>query len=394
MPRTLKAILAITSFSLSVFSLHSQAAEPLKVGLILPMSGTFSSYGKQIENGVKLYLKENGDTFAGRKVQLLVRDDTGAAPEISRRLAQELIIKDKVDILAGFAMTPSAFAAAAVATEAKKPMIVMNAGTSSLTTKSPYILRVSATVPQYSMPLGTWTAENNMKKAFTLVADFGPGHDAETYFKKGYMAGGGQVVGEVRVPLRNPDFSPFLQKIKDVKPDVVFIFLPSGELPAAFLKGFKERNLAGQGIKIVATGDLTDEDSIDAIGDVALGVVSAHHYSEAHKSPENERYVQAYYKMFPNSRPNFMSVGGYDGMHLIHDVLKKTAGDATVEKFMPAAKGITFISPRGKVTIDPETRDIVETIYLRKLERVGDKLMNVELAKSFPDFKDPGKTAP
>jgi branched-chain amino acid transport system substrate-binding protein len=369
------------------------SAEPLKVGLILPMSGTFSGYGKQIENGVRLYLQQNGDLIAGRKVELIVKDDTGAAPEISKRLAQELVVRDKVDILAGFAMTPAAFAVAPIATEAKKPMVVMNAGTSNLTTKSPYIVRTSATVAQYTMPLGTWTANNNMKKAFTMVADFGPGHDAENYFKKSYTGAGGQIVGELRVPLKNPDFAPFLQKIKDTKPDVVFVFLPAGELAIAFLKGFKERNLAGEGIKIVATGDLTDDDSIDAIGAVSLGVVSAHHYSEAHQSPENKTYTDAYYKAYPNARPNFMSVGGYDGMRLIAETLKKTNGDATGDKFMAAVKGMQFVSPRGPVSIDPETRDIVETIYMRKVERVGAKLMNVEFDDSFKNYKDPGKTA-
>ena len=369
----------------------ANAAEPLKIGLVLPMSGTFSGYGKQIENGVKLYLSQNGDMIAGRKVQLIVKDDTGAAPEISKRLAQELVVRDKVDILAGFAMTPSAFAVAPIATEAKKPMVVMNAGTSNLTTKSPYIVRTSATVAQYTAPLGAWTAKNNMKKAYTLVADFGPGHDAEAFFKKSYADAGGQLIGEVRVPLKNPDFAPFLQKIKDAKPDVVFLFLPAGELPTAFLKGFKERNLAGEGIRIVATGDLTDEDSIDAIGDVALGVVSAHHYSESHKSPENKTYTEAYYKAYPKDRPNFMSVGGYDGMRLIAEALKKTGGDASGDKFMEAVKGLSFTSPRGPVTIDPETHDIVETIYIRKVERVGQKLMNVEFDDSFKNYKDPGK---
>lgn len=386
----------LPKFAAAAFAIHlfapASAAEPLKIGLVLPMSGTFSGYGKQIENGVKLYLQQNNDTIAGRKVELIVKDDTGAAPEISKRLAQELVIRDKVDILAGFAMTPSAFAAAPIATESKKPMVVMNAGTSNLTTKSPYIVRTSATVPQYTAPLGAWTAKNNMKKAFTLVADFGPGHDAETYFKKSYLEAGGQIVGELRVPLKNPDFAPFLQKIKDGKPDVVFLFLPSGELPTAFLKGFKERNLAAEGIKIVATGDLTDEDSIDAIGDISLGVVSAHHYSEAHNSPENKAYTAAYYKAYPKQRPNFMSVGGYDGMRLIAEALKKTNGDANGDKFIEAVKGMSFVSPRGPISIDPETRDIVETIYIRKVERVDNKLMNVEFDDSFKNYKDPGKT--
>jgi branched-chain amino acid transport system substrate-binding protein len=369
----------------------ASAAEPLKIGLILPMSGPFSSYGRQIESGVRLYLQQNGDTFSGRKVELIVRDDTGAAPELSRRLAQELAIKDKVDILAGFAMTPSAFAAAPVSAEAKKPMIIMNAGTSSITTKSPYIVRVSETVPQFTWPIGAWAAKNGIKRAFTLVADFGPGYDAETYFKKAFTGNGGQVIGEVRVPLKNADFAPFLQRIKDAKPDAVFVFLPAGELGTAFLKGFRERNLAGEGIKIIATGDLTDEDSIDATGDVALGVVTSMHYSESHQSPENKAFTDAYYKAYPKARPNFMSVAGYDGMRLIADVLKKTNGDAGGDQFVAAARGMRWVSPRGPIGIDAATRDIVQTVYIRRLERRGDKLVNVEFDSSFKDLKDPGK---
>lgn len=367
------------------------AAEPLRIGLVLPMSGVFSGYGKQIEHGVRLYLQQHGDTFEGRKVEIILKDDTGAAPEISRRLAQELIVRDKVDILAGFAMTPGAVAAAPVATTGEKPMIVMNAGTSSLTTRSPYIVRTSATVAQYTVPLGPWAVKNNLTKAFTLVADFGPGYDAEGYFQKSYTQAGGQIVGEVRVPLQNPDFAPFLQRIKDVGPDMVFLFLPAGELPMSFLKGFQERGLADAGIRVVATGDLTDEDSIDAMGEAALGMVTAHHYSEAHQSPENHAYTQAYYKAYPDDRPNFMSVGGYDGMRVIHETLKKTGGDSSAEAFMQAVRGVSFISPRGPITIDPETRDINQTIYIRKVERQGGKLLNVEFDDSLKNYRDPGK---
>lgn len=368
----------------------SLAAEPLKIGLILPMSGPFAAYGKQIENGVRLYLKQNGDIFAGRKVELILKDDTGVAPEVSKRAAQELVVKDKVDVLAGFGLTPSAFAVAPIATEAKKPMIVMNAATSAVTTKSDYIMRTSMTLPQNSAPIASWAAKNGIKKVFTVVADYGPGIDAETQFKKTFTAAGGEVVGEVRTPMKNPDFSPFLQRIKDTRPQAVFLFLPSGEQPIAFMKGFAERDLARAGIKIIATGDLVDEDTVDAIGDSALGVINAFHYSEAHKSPENKAYTEAYYKAYPKDRPNFMSVGGYDGMHLIAEVLKKTGGNADGDAFLAAARGMKWMSPRGPVSIDPATRDIVQTIYIRKVERVGGKLQNVEF-DSVPDFKDPGK---
>ncbi|MEO7399874.1 MAG: ABC transporter substrate-binding protein [Polaromonas sp.] len=367
------------------------AADPVKIGLVLPMSGPFASYGKQIEHGVKLYLATQGDTFGGRKVELIVKDDSpGTAGDVSKRLAQELVIKDKVDILAGFGLTPSAFAVAPVATEAKKPMVVMNAATSSVTTKSSYIVRTSMTLPQNSAPIASWAAKNKIKKVFTLVADYGPGHDAEGQFKKTFTAAGGEIVGEVRAPVKNPDFAPFLQKIKDTKPDAVFIFLPPGGETIAFMKGFKERGLGAAGIQLISTGDLPDEDILEAIGDSALGLVTAFHYSEAHKSPENKAYTEAYYKAYPKDRPNFMSVGGYDGMRLIAEVLKKTNGNTDADKFVEAAKGMKWVSPRGPISIDPETRDIVQNIYIRKVEKINGKLQNVEF-DHVADFKDPGK---
>ena len=367
------------------------AADPVKIGLVLPMSGPFASYGKQIEHGVKLYLATQGDTFGGRKVELIVKDDSpGTAGDVSKRLAQELVIKDKVDILAGFGLTPSAFAVAPVATEAKKPMVVMNAATSAVTTKSNYIVRTSMTLPQNSAPIASWAAKNKIKKVFTLVADYGPGHDAEGQFKKTFTAAGGEIVGEVRAPVKNPDFAPFLQKIKDTKPDAVFLFLPPGGETIAFMKGFKERGLSQAGIQLISTGDLPDEDILEALGDAALGLTTSFHYSEAHKSPENKAYTEAYYKAYPKDRPNFMSVGGYDGMRLIAEVLKKTNGDASADKFIEAAKGMKWTSPRGPVSIDPATRDIVQNIYIRKTEKVGGKLQNVEFDQ-VNDFKDPGK---
>ena len=372
-------------------SVSAWAADPVKIGLVLPMSGPFAAYGKQIEYGVKLYLSTKGDTFGGRKVELIVKDDSpGTSGDVSKRLAQELVVKDKVDILAGFGLTPSAFAVAPLATEAKKPMVVMNAATSSITTKSPYIVRASMTLPQNSAPIASWAGKNKIKNVFTLVADFGPGHDAEGQFKKTFTAAGGQVVGEVRAPVKNPDFAPYLQKIKDTKPDAVFIFLPPGAETIAFMKGFKERGLTEAGIRLISTGDLPDEEILEAIGDSAIGLVTSFHYSEAHNSPENKAYTEAYYKAYPKDRPNFMSVGGYDGMHLIAEVLKKTNGSTEAEKFVEAAKGMKWISPRGPISIDPATRDIVQNVYIRKTERVAGKLQNVEF-DHIPDFKDPGK---
>jgi branched-chain amino acid transport system substrate-binding protein len=367
------------------------AADPVKIGLVVPMSGPFAAYGKQIVNGVKLYLAGQGDTFGGRKVELIIKDDApGTAGDVSKRLAQELVVKDKVDILAGFALTPAAFAVAPVATEAKKPMVVMNAATSAITTKSNNLVRVSMTLPQNTAPIATWAAKNGIRNVFTLVADFGPGQDAETQFKKTFTAAGGKVIGEVRAPVSNPDYGPFLQKIKDAKPDAVFLFLPPGAGTIAFMKGFSERGLAQAGIRLIATGDLSDEEIVDAIGDSALGLTTSFHYSEAHKSPENAAFTAAYAKAYPKDRPNFMAVGGYDGMHLIAEVLKKTQGDTSPEKFVEAAKGMKWTSPRGAISIDPATRDIVQTIYIRRVEKIGGKLQNVEFDQ-VPDFKDPGK---
>ena len=388
--KPLKFSLAAAALALAT-SFAAQAADPIKVGLVLPMSGPFAAYGKQIEHGAKLYLATHGDSVAGRKIELIVKDDSpGTAGDVSKRLATELVIKDKVDILAGFGLTPSALAVASVATEGKKPMVVMNAATSSVTTKSNYIVRTSMTLPQTTAPIAAWAAKNKIKKVFTLVADYGPGHDAEGQFKKTFTAAGGEIVGEVRAPVKNPDFAPFLQKIKDTKPDAVFIFLPPGAETIAFMKGFTERGLAKAGIQLISTGDLTDEDILDAIGDAALGVVSSDHYAESHKSPENKAYTEAYAKAYPNDRPNYMSVGGYDGMHLIMEALKKTNGNTDADKFMEAAKGMKWVSPRGPISIDPATRDIVQTIYIRKVERVGGKLQNVEFDQ-LADQKDPGK---
>lgn len=372
-------------------STQAIAADPLKIGLVLPMSGPFGAYGKQIEHGVKLWLAQNGDTIAGRKVELIVKDDApGTSGDVSKRMAQELVVRDNVDILAGFGLTPAALAVAPVATEAKRPMVVMNAATSIITEKSPYVVRTSHTLPQATAPIAAWAAKNGVKTAYTLVADFGPGHDAEAQFKKSFTAAGGRIVGEVRVPVKNPDFAPFLQRIKDVKPEAVFLFIPPGAETIAFMKGFVDRGLAQAGIKIIATGDLTDEDILDAIGDSALGIISSWHYSEVHNSPENRAYTAAYAKAYPKDRPNFMSIAGYDGMALIAEVLRKTGGSADADKFVAAAKGLSWTSPRGRISIDPVTRDIVQTMYIRKVEKVGGKLQSVEF-DNVGEVRDPGK---
>ena len=386
-----QTLAAIALAALGAAAAPALAAEPLKIGLVLPMSGPFAAYGKQIEHGIRLYLADHGDTFAGRKVELIIRDDNpGTAGDVSKRLALELVVNDKVDVLAGFGLTPAALAVAPLSAEAKKPMVVMNAATSVITTRSPYIVRVSHTLPQDTAPIAAWAAANKISKVYTLVADFGPGQDAETQFKKTFTAAGGEIVGEVRVPVRNPDFAPYLQRVRDAKPDAVFLFLPPGAETVSFMKSFGERGLAQAGIRIIATGDLTDEDILDSLGDPALGVITSFHYAQAHKSPENASFTAAYAKAWPKDRPNFMAVAGYDGMRLIAEVIKKTGGSADGDKFIEAAKGMSWTSPRGKITIDPATRDIVQTVYIRKVEKVDGTPQNVEF-DSVPDVKDPGK---
>ncbi len=362
--------------------------EPVRIGLILPMTGPFASTGRQIEAAAKLYMAEHGDTVAGRKIELIVRDDTGT-PDVTRRLAQEMVLNDKAAVLAGFGLTPLAFSAAPIATQAKTPMIVMAAATSVITERSPFIVRTSFTLPQATVPIADWAAKNGAKKAMTMVTDYGPGLDAEKAFKDRYTKAGGEVVGEARIPLRNPDFAPFLQKVVDTKPDVLFVFVPSG-VGSQFMKQFVERGLDKSGVKLIGTGDVVDDDILNDMGDAALGVINSHHYSAAHPSPENKAFVAAFAKANNGGRPNFMGVGGWDGIHLIYEALKKTNGSSDGEALLAAMKGMSWMSPRGPVQIDAETRDIIQNIYIRKVERVDGQLYNVEF-QTFEKVKDPVK---
>ena len=364
------------------------AQEAVKIGLILPMTGPFASTGRQIEAAVKLYMQQKGDTVAGKKIQLIVKDDTGVA-DVTKRLAQELIVNDKISVMAGFGLTPLALAPAPLATQAKVPAVVMAAATATITEASPFIVRTSFTLPQATVPMADWAAQNGIKKVATLVSDYGPGIDAEKAFTGAFTAKGGQVEN-LRVPLANPDFSPFLQKVADAKPDALFVFVPSG-IGAQFMKQFVERGLDKSGIKLIGPGDVTDDDLLNNMGDVALGAITTQHYSAAHDSPENKAFVEAFKKANGGMRPNFMAVGGYDGMHLIYEGLKKTNG-AGGQALIDAMKGMSWTSPRGPVSIDPQTRDIVQNIYVRKVERVNGELYNVEFA-TIPNVKDPVKAA-
>ncbi len=380
----------------SIFCLASSSAradDTIKVGLILESSGPFASQARQIANGAKAYIKAHGDTVAGKKIELVLRDVGGPAPDVAKRLAQELVTRDKVQFLGGFVLTPNALAVASVATQAKVPTIIMNAATSVITTKSPYIARVSFTLSQVAAPLAEWAAKNQIKRVYTLVSDYGPGNDAEATFTKVFTAHGGTIVGSIKVPLKNPDFSPFIQRIKDAKPEAVFVFVPAGDASVGFMKAFAERGLDKAGIKLIGTGDLTDDDVLTAMGDPALGVISTHHYSAAHESPENAAFKKAYAEVAgAGVRPNFMAVGGWDGMHLIYDVVQKLGGNVDGDKAMAFIKsGVTILSPRGTISIDPATRDVVQDVYVRKVQKIGGQLYNVEFDK-VAHVKDPGKS--
>ena len=364
------------------------AADPLKIGLILPLTGPFASTGRQIEAACRLYIEKNGNTVAGRTVELLVKDDTGLAPETTKRLAQELVVQEKVTVLAGFGLTPLALAAAPIATEAKVPMVVMAAATSIIPTRSPFIVRSGFALPQITAPIATWAAKNGIKRVVTMVTDYGPGLDAEKTFNRVFTEAGGTIVESIRTPLRNPDYAPFLQRVKDAKPDALFVFVPSGE-GTAVMKQFSDRGLGQAGIRMIGTGDVVDDDLLESMGAVAVGVVTSFHYSAAHDSPENKAYVEGFMKANKGMRPNFHSVGGYDGMHLIYEAVKKAGPDADGEKLIAAMKGLSWTSPRGPVTIDPGTRDVVQTVYIRKVEMRDGKPWNIEFDK-IENVKDPG----
>ncbi len=381
----LQGIAATAAFALAASAF---AADPFKIGLILPLTGPFASTGKQIEAACRLYMAKNGDIVAGRKVDLIVKDDTGLAPETTKRIAQEMVVQDKVSVLAGFGLTPLALAAAPVATEAKVPMIVMAAATGMIPTKSPFIVRPNFTLPQVTAPIAEWALKNRIKRVVTMVTEYGPGLDAEKTFVATFKAGGGEIVESIRTPLRNPDYAPFLQRAKDAKPDALFVFVPSGE-GLAVMKQFEERGLKQAGIKLIGTGDVTDDDLLEAMGAPAVGVITSFHYSAAHDSPENKAYVEAFMKANNGMRPNFHSVGGYDGMHLIYEALKKAGPNATGEQLVEAMKGMKWMSPRGPLAIDPATRQPVQTVYLREVKMVNGKPWNVEFDK-VENVKDPG----
>ena len=365
------------------------AQQPLKIGLIMTYTGQFADAATQMDNGIKLYVQEHGDTVAGRKLEF-VRRDTAGVPDNAKRHAQELVVRDKVDILAGFVITPEALSAADVSAEARKFMVVMNAATSIITTKSPYLVRTSVTVPQINEAMGAWAAKKaRIKKAYTMVSDYGPGIDAEGAFQRGFKEAGGGLVGSVRMPLANPDFFPFLQRAKDLNPEAIYVFIPGGAQPAAFGKALVDLGIDTKKTRILGQGEITEENARKVMGDAALGLVTAFHYDANHQSAANGKFVGAYKVAFGRN-PDYFSVGGWDGMHVVYEALKKTGGNADGEALAGAAKGMKWESPRGPISIDPETRDIIQTVYIRRVEKVAGQLLNVEIDK-IENVKDPVK---
>ena len=390
MKRVLFAGVAVIAASLMAGTAHAQST--LKIGVILPYSGQFADTATQLDAGIKLYMKQHGDTVAGKKIEVIRKDVGGIAPPVAKRLAEELVVRDQVDILAGFVLTPNAIAACGVSAEAKKLMVIMNAATSIITEKSPYCTRTSFTLPMVTTTLGAWAAKNGVKKAYTMVADYAPGHDSEQGFITGLKAGGGEIVGSVRMAVANPDFSAYVQRAKDINPESIFVFVPAGAQPAAFGKAVAERGIDTKKIKLMGTGELTDDSALKQMGEAALGIITAWNYDHNHNSKMNKDFVAAFKKDNNGLSPNFLAVGGYDGMHLIYEAVRKAKGKTDGDTLIGAVKGMKWESPRGPISIDPETRDIISTIYIRRVEKVGGQLVNMEIDKVL-NVKDPIKAA-
>jgi len=382
-------MLRIVAIALAAGTLAASAAlaEDVKVGVVLPLTGGLAPVGKQVQAGIKAYMDKNGATVAGKKIDLIVKDD-GSVADNSKRLAQELIVNDKVAII-GSALTPSAMAIGPLSTQAKTANVVMVSGTSGvINPNNPYMVRTSFTLGQQSGIIAEWAAKNGSKKVVIVQSDWAPGAEATAVFTEAFTKAGGQIAETIKVPLANPDFAPFLQRARDANPDTLFVFVPAGQA-GTFAKQFAERGLDKAGIKLIGPGDIVDDNDLPGMGDAMLGVVTAGIYSVLHNSPTNKEYVAAF-KKANGYRPNFISLGGYDGMHLIYEALKKTQGKTDGESLITAMKGMKWESPRGPISIDPETREIIQNVYIGKIQKVDGELYNVEFA-TFDAVKDPLK---
>lgn len=368
-------------------------AKTIKVGVILPFSGPNAQLGKQLDRGIELYMKQNPNVPGGHKIQLIKRDSTGPKPDVAKRLAQELITRDKVDIIAGIIYSNNAFAIMDLSRKAKKPVLVMNAGTASITTRSPYVARVSFTMWQSAYPMGKYAFEKmGVRKAAVAYANYAPGKDSKNAFAQSFKAAGGKIVADIPFPFpKIPDFTPFLQRVKDSKPDALYVFIPAGKWATGVMKTYNDLGMKQSGIKLIGPGDITQDTELPNMGDVPIGVVTMHHYSAAAKRPANQKFVAAWKKAYgADSGTDFLAVQGWDGMAALYHVIDKTGGNITANSFVKAIKGWKYDSPRGPMMIDPETRDVVNNIYLRRVEKRGGKLVNVEL-DTIPMVKDPWK---
>ena len=378
--RTAVALSAVTAAILAT-ALPATAQTTVKVGLIAPMTGPQAASGRQMVAGAKLYMSVNGSKVGDRTIELIVKDDTGVA-DVTRRIAQELIVNDKVAVISGFGLTPLAMAVGPVITQSKVPAVIMVAGTASIVGTSQYFARASFTLPQNTMPVAEWAAKNGIKNVVSLVSDYGPGLDAQNAFKTKFEASGGKVIDQLKMPLDAPEFAPYLQRAKDLNPDAVFLFVPAPQA-GALMKQVVDRGLTQAGIKVIGTGDVTDDDQLNAMGDGVLGMITSYNYSAAHDTPENKKFVEGFKKANENMRPNVIGLSGYDGMHLIYEAIKK-ANSTDGTKLIDAMKGMSWTSPRGPMSIDPQTRDVIQNVYIRRVERKDGELFNIE----FDTFKD------
>jgi branched-chain amino acid transport system substrate-binding protein len=385
MGRITNGLSCLAALLLATAAAHAQ--DTIKIGIQGPYSGQFADGAVQLDNGIKLYVKQHGGTVAGKKLEFIRKDEGGPAPDVAKRLAQELVVRDKVDILTGNLMTPNTMAVADVSAQAKKFMVVMNAGTSAIITKSPYMARTSFTVWQLNESLGAWAYKNGVKRAYTLVSDYGPGWDGEAAFTKGFKDAGGEIIGSARYPVTNQDFTAFLQRAKDANPDGIYIWVPGGTQPAAVGKAIAERGIDKNKIKILGQGELAFEESLKGMGDAGIGIITAFHYDYNHQSAMNKKFVAEYNAEF-HRNPDIFSVGAYDGTHAIYEALKKTKGNTDGQALIDAAKGMAWESPRGPIAIDAQTRDVVQNVYIRRVEKVNGQLVNVEFDK-IENAKDP-----
>ncbi len=379
---------ALAGFA-ALFAGHASAQDVLKVGLVMPLTGVLGPVGKQAVAGARLYLAQHGDMVAGRKIELIVRDDA-SIPDNSKRITQELLVSEKVAVLGG-GLTPNVLAIAPLVNESKIATVVMVSGTSVVTERSPYFVRTSWTHAQQASVLASWAAKNGSRRATIISSDWAPGHEASGVFAATFAKAGGVVVETLKVPLANPDFAPFLQRARDGNPDTLFIFVPASQA-AVLAKQFVERGLDKSGIKLIGPGDIADDEDLPGMSDAMIGTVTAGFYSVAHPSALNKDYVAAFKLANKNVRPNFISVSAYDGMHLLYEALKKTGGRTEGAALVAAMKGMSWESPRGPVSIDPETREIVQNIYIRRVEKVGGELYSVEQS-TYEAVKDPMKIA-